>query len=261
MRKPLCVLILCVISLIAVRLLHAAAPPLIPHQGRILDGAGDPVADGVHTVTFGVYDADSAGTELWSSGAQPITTADGLYNYALGSNVALPVDLFAGGTERWLGVLVEGDPEATPRTQIAWAPYALEAQDAVLTQSLFPGTVGSAEIADSSISEQDIDQEEWIAPTFLNGWINYENGYNPAGYFKDINGVVHIRGLVRDGSVDVPIFSLPSGYRPQNSEGFVVWSSSSHIQITVMPNGDIVPSLGTAIWLVLDGITFRTCCY
>jgi hypothetical protein len=57
---------------------------------------------------------------------------------------------------------------------------------------------------------------EWRSPTFLNSWVNYDTTtYGPAGYRKDANGFVHLRGLVKNGtSTTATMFILPAGYRP-----------------------------------------------
>jgi hypothetical protein len=58
--------------------------------------------------------------------------------------------------------------------------------------------------------------DDWIAPTLLNGWVNYGGVYEPAGYTKK-NGFGFIRGLVKDGTPGwtTPIFTLPSTHYPQ----------------------------------------------
>lgn len=59
-----------------------------------------------------------------------------------------------------------------------------------------------------------LQQEGWTSVTFLNSWTNYGGSYAPAGFFKDSTGVVHLRGLVMNGSPAACVFNLPAGYRP-----------------------------------------------
>lgn len=68
----------------------------------------------------------------------------------------------------------------------------------------------------------EIVQQAWQAPSLLNSWANYGIGHNPAGYFKDTLGIVHLRGLVKDGTVGQAIFTLPTGYRPSYTEDIIV---------------------------------------
>ncbi len=60
-----------------------------------------------------------------------------------------------------------------------------------------------------------ITQEAWQTPTLTNGWVNYGSFYTPSGYFKDKNGIVHLRGQVKSGTMSQAIFTLPTGYRPE----------------------------------------------
>lgn len=128
----------------------AEVPQLINYQGLLTDSSGAPVVDGGHLVKFIIYDAPAGGTDLWNSGFQNVTTADGLFSYALGSNVSLPDDIFTD-TSRYLGITVGVDPEITPRSRLETSPYAyhaLRADSAAfseitagVTQSFDPGDV------------------------------------------------------------------------------------------------------------------------
>ncbi|TQK53835.1 hypothetical protein FB479_10848 [Brevibacillus sp. AG162] len=105
-------------------------------------------------------------------------------------------------------------------------------------------------------------QGQWIAPVLLNGWVNYGAGYSSAGYFKDDFGIVHLRGMIKGGTVGgtVPAFKLPAGYRPNVSHYFSASSYNGTIvfsSIEVGSNGYIVVSTGGNSWLSMDGITFR----
>ena len=83
------------------------------------------------------------------------------------------------------------------------------------------GTVPSATHAASADSIPPAEPIRLIGapgqPGFENGATNLpgEPGFNvqPAGFYKDAFGIVHLEGLVKKGSGPV-IFSLPSGYRP-----------------------------------------------
>src|SRR5262245_8049839 len=52
-------------------------------------------------------------------------------------------------------------------------------------------------------------------PAFQNGWQNYAPGsFETAGYYKDIFGVVRLKGYVTAGTA-ARVFTLPAGYRPR----------------------------------------------
>jgi hypothetical protein len=55
----------------------------------------------------------------------------------------------------------------------------------------------------------------WIIPTFLHGWVNFAaGGFAVAAYYKDPLGRVHLKGLIKSGTVGQTAFLLPVGYRP-----------------------------------------------
>lgn len=101
-------------------------------------------------------------------------------------------------------------------------------------------------------------QQGWQAVSFTNGWVNYGGTYNPAGYFKDSLGIVHLRGLVKSGGIGKHIFILPAGFRPQYRELQPVQTNSNTIgRVDVLTDGRVHVGAGNAGWLSLDGITFR----
>ena len=42
-----------------------------------------------------------------------------------------------------------------------------------------------------------IPQQEWVAPTLLNSWVNFGGDYEIAGYMVDSLGFVHLKGVVK----------------------------------------------------------------
>lgn len=116
-------------------------------------------------------------------------------------------------------------------------------------------------------------QENWKLigaagqPGFQSGFENCPSGwgYNSAGFFRDKNGIVHLRGLVR-GPLNSTVFQLPAGYTPARNELFAVMSagSGSHSwsRLTVQSNGVVLfQHNGGPDWYCLDGITFRASGY
>lgn len=106
-----------------------------------------------------------------------------------------------------------------------------------------------------------LEQEDWSNPSFQNGWVNYGSGYLNAGYFEDSLGVVHLRGLVRNGTfgeVSGTIFTLPVGYRPAGRVIFSVMTSPNAAgRVDVLPTGDVRAIAGSSGYLSLEGISFR----
>jgi hypothetical protein len=146
------------------------------------------------------------------------------------------------------------------------------------------GTVPSANhasSADSATTAQGLAAPEAFhvvgapgEPGFQHSWQD-RNGFTadePLGFYKDREGVVHLRGLIVDGGPNDAIFQLPPGYRPASGKGlhFAAACECQTAQTTIisilgpgistsfdgavlMQNGSL-PSGNT---LSLDGITFR----
>lgn len=108
---------------------RAEVPKVISYQGKLTDNGGNPIADGAYLVKFIIYDSPAGGTDLWNSGYQNISTANGLFTYNLGSAVPLSDGIFSD-TSLYLGITVGVDPEITPRTRLVSVPFAYHAQKA-----------------------------------------------------------------------------------------------------------------------------------
>jgi len=85
------------------------------------------------TVTLAVYRDQEGGDPLFQETQNAVIRQDGRYDILLGSTTAgeLPLDLFATGEPRWLGVRFHrnGEPEQR-RVQLTSVPYALKSGDA-----------------------------------------------------------------------------------------------------------------------------------
>lgn len=104
---------------------------LLQYQGWLTDpSTGDPVTDGVYSMSFRLYDVESGGSPLWME-IKDVSVESGLFSTALGDTTPLDLGLF-DGQALWLGIKVDADAEATPRQQVLPVAYAL---------SLVPGAV------------------------------------------------------------------------------------------------------------------------
>lgn len=103
------------------------------------------------------------------------------------------------------------------------------------------------------------EQMPWITPTLLNGWVNYGGGFSEAGYFKDVIGIVHLKGVITGGSGTM--FKLPVGYRPKTIKKIVTISndgiSEKLASVNILPDGSVNLDFGSNTWFTLDGISFR----
>jgi hypothetical protein len=90
-------------------------------------------ASGVENATLSIYASETSGTPLWQEIQNVTVDPDGHYSLLLGTtrNEGLPMELFAAGEPRWLGVQFQraGETEQK-RILLASVPYALKAADA-----------------------------------------------------------------------------------------------------------------------------------
>lgn len=103
-------------------------------------------------------------------------------------------------------------------------------------------------------------------PAFLNGWSNYDASathggatYQHAAFMKDNEGTVHIRGLVKGGTIGQPFFNLSHTYCPWFFHAFPAISNDAFARITVQfvqPHCGVYAQSGSNIWVSLEGVSY-----
>ncbi len=116
-----------VVRAVAAPMAPAAPSRLLTYQGHLLDAAGLPVADGTYPMAFSLWDADSAGQQLWGPEAHTATVRDGYFSLLLGTEIPLDAAHFTGDT--YLEIAVGGET-LTPRQPLGAVAYALGASQA-----------------------------------------------------------------------------------------------------------------------------------
>jgi hypothetical protein len=120
----------------------AAANPPVPRvvkfSGAITDAESKTIS-GIAGITFSIYKEQQGGAALWMETQNVTLDTTGHYHALLGEATpgGLPVELFASGDARWIGVQVEGQPEHS-RVLLLSVPYALKAADAETIGGLPP---------------------------------------------------------------------------------------------------------------------------
>jgi hypothetical protein len=227
---------------------HGALQYILRHEysGQIIDYT---------IVSYGDYSGSSSAAETW-------TVTDTLHNMV--STQTSPV--YATGT--W--TLLAYDNADLPAN-----PNPGEDGSFTWSMELVAVTPDQVSVNGDLIVDGDLMVAGTIsqlgAPTFseatlTNGWVNYDNGYAPAGYMRDASGFIHLRGLIKDGAFcpstndpDCVLFVLPNGYRPEYR---AIFAQENHgngsDRVDVKSNGEVVitsPSVSDG-WLSLEGIVF-----
>lgn len=123
---------------------------LISYQGVLRTAGGPAVADGVYDMAFSLWDAASAGTELWAETHAAVSIADGEFAVPLGATTAFGT-LFADHASLWLQIAVDtgaGMEIYDPRIPLTSVPYAKAAPTAVSADTATNAT--HANTADSA---------------------------------------------------------------------------------------------------------------
>lgn len=121
--------------------------------------------------------------------------------------------------------------------------------------------------AGTSLKDFDGTSSIYEAPTVAGGWANLSG--HIAGYRRDANGVVRLKGVVTGGtfSTTTVLFTLPSGYRPAETIDLPALNRNSstnaltNAHIRIETDGDVVAyaggTTGANAHLSLDNIRFQ----
>ncbi len=96
-------------------------------QGILKNLDGTIVADGNYQMQFKIYNAATAGTQLWSETNTSVNVSGGVYNSYLGSTPAglLSLQALPYDETYYIGVTVVGSQEMTPRLEITGSAYTI----------------------------------------------------------------------------------------------------------------------------------------
>lgn len=116
----------------------SAGPLQLTHSARVVDASGEPI-NGSHDITISLYDAPDATEAAWTE-TQSLTLEGGYFTAILGQNTAtnaLTTESVVDGSELWVGLSIDTDPELPVRTPITSTAYAGRAQ---VAESVSNGT-------------------------------------------------------------------------------------------------------------------------
>ena len=96
----------------------------------------------------------------------------------------------------------------------------------------------------------------WIGLTMQGTWAYYGAPYTMPQYTKSSDGVVTLKGLIRNGTIGTTVATLPVGYRPNYRILFSTVSNSVYGRLDIDASGNIIAQGGNTAWYSLDGIMF-----
>lgn len=164
---------------------NAQVPGTFSYQGILVDGTGNPVADGNHSVEFDFYSLSAGGTLLYDGVLNNVTTYKGMFTFVIGTggagNPVIPTNIW--DSQVYLQMSADGTI-LLPRIQLTSNPYAFKAQTAntivdnaitsakivdgtIVAADLGTGSVNTAKILDGEIVNADISASAAIVDTKL----------------------------------------------------------------------------------------------
>jgi len=97
----------------------------------------------------------------------------------------------------------------------------------------------------------------WTNATYTNSWVSYGSTFSPARYIKDDLGVVHLDGLIMNGTIGTSAFTLPAGFRPAYQQIYAALCNPNAIgRLDILTNGQVQPAAGSNVSFSLAGVTF-----
>jgi trimeric autotransporter adhesin len=132
---------------VSVHAQQPAVPRMTYFNGTLKDAGGNPQTGAIR-VTFSLYENPEGGAALWSETQDAQLDDQGRYTVLLGATqpAGMPLDIFASGKARWLGVEPQGGIPV-PRALLVGVPYALKAADADTLGGLPPSAFLAAAAA------------------------------------------------------------------------------------------------------------------
>src|ERR1700736_6454931 len=190
--------VLVFLGLFGITALHAQSPqpttttmtavPRLVRVNRSFHPANGAAPAAIESATLAIYAEETGGSPLWQETQSVSVDNDGHYRVLLGltRNEGLPLELFASGEPRWLGVQFQraGETEQ-PRVLLASVPYALKAADAETLGGRPASSYVVAEPASGSsegtAAKAGVTGPKVAVPRVISGTLNTIAKFTPSG--------------------------------------------------------------------------------
>lgn len=240
-------------------------------------------------IRFVVYSQATDGSPLWQEVQNVKLDAQGHYDVVLGANTTdgIPMELFAAGDPRWLGVqvLAPGHDEE-PRVLLVSVPYALQAENAQTLGGLPASAFAKANAATQPTGTQSVSQSviplgmpysEGVAnsnsaSTTTKAAITATGTTNAIPKFSgpsslvnsqitDQNGVVTMQNLANILFADQFSGGVPAAVSACPSQGCVIYAVSPNVNLnlgTIDPGSKVVTIYLGPYTYTVNQITLRS---
>lgn len=182
---------LCALGILAAIMIVAgtatAASSTVAYQGVLRTAGGPAVADGVYDMAFSIWDAVTAGTELWAESHAAVSIADGEFAVLLGEATAFGT-LFTDHASLWLQIAVDtssGMEVYNPRIPLTSVPYAKAAPTAVSADTAADAAHASAADTAANATHAITADSATTAGNATNAANAATLGGQPASYYAD----------------------------------------------------------------------------
>lgn len=232
------------------------APSVLPYQGSLTDSVGQPL-DGTFDMTFGLYDAPSGGTPLWSEshgGVNAVPVSNGLFSVNLGSISPIDVSVFDTGP-LYLGIQVGSDPEMEPRQVIGSVPYAL------ISNTVADRAITSPKIASGAVTSDKLSVEHSMAALPSNFTIT-SNSYQTTGLELALPGpgtyliLADVRGRIQlsspgSGRIEVELYNSTDSVHVPTSRRVIVGADDANDRSIVTGSISVIYTVDAAKTIAL----------
>ena len=203
----------------------AAVPHLIRYQGQTLDSQGVPL-EGPYTLTFRLYDAETAGTKLWEEVQPNVPLSKGHFSVLLGQVSSLTTMDWSKSC--WLSVQINAEPELAPRQRITSVPLAVRAERAEVAEGL------SVPVTTSTITD---DQNRLVPSGAIILWTGPAC---PAGYSRaaSLDGALVKAGSVFNGPVPAGASELAPHAHPFSGSTSTDGSHKHNLHVELDTGGE-----------------------
>jgi type II secretory pathway pseudopilin PulG len=117
----------------------------------------------------------------------------------------------------------------------------------------------STQAGSSTAGTATITTPVWNNFDYINGWLDYHQGYTTAAYTKTSAGLILWKGLVANAFANgtQPIAVLPPAFRPSNRLLFYVSTNANVVgRVDFDSLGNVIPSVASPGWFGIDGVAY-----